>query len=194
MHAESIDPATQIFERTADAEHASMTDKPTRELHSVKNVHLSTFGPSVHRSCLVLQGKVRWRTVSGEARPSAQKTETEAARPCGACEHLGRLLQIASAQHSQWKGQNEAFIVLLVGWCAICLNAVKMAPLLRRKMVKHSNIAAAKVPCMHSGSASLATHGFLGSTRAFPRKLIIARTFCELLVYRSAKLLQYKKK
>lgn len=161
MHAESIDPATQIFERTADAEHASMTDKPTRELHSVKNVHLSTFGPSVHRSCLVLQGKVRWRTVSGEARPSAQKTETEAARPCGACEHLGRLLQIASAQHSQWNGQNEAFIVLLVGWCAICLNAVKMA----RSIVEKENGKTLKHCCskssLHAFGLSIIGHAWI---------------------------------
>ena len=194
MHAESIDPATQIFERTADAEHASMTDKPTRELHSVKKftcLHSVLLCTEAVLCCKAKcdEGRFLVRRVQVHKRPKLKQH--------GRVVHastLGVYFKSPQLSHSQWKGQNEAFIVLLVGWCAICLDAVKMAPLLRRKMVKHSNIAAAKVPCMHSGSASLATHGFLGSPRAFPRKLIIARTFCELLVYRFAKLLQYKKK
>ena len=106
----------------------------------------------------------------------------------------GRLLQITSGQRSQWKRQ-ERFQARLYnhfysnipiclnlhatiqrgvhcfGWLAglLCINADQLAPLLRRRTVQNSNIAAVRVPCMHSGSASLATHGSLGSPRAFQK-------------------------
>ena len=57
--------------------------------------------------------------------------------------------------------KNEAFIVLLVGWCAICLNAVKMA----RSIVEKENGKTLKHCCskssLHAFGLSIIGHAWI---------------------------------